>query len=88
MESIALRARNAVKLLTRIRKESPDLWAWIEDFAAKTRQPKPFTSEATDWHNEALALARAKLGEDAELSAVLQEAARIQQAGREERVSA
>jgi hypothetical protein len=82
------RAVAAVKLLTRIRKESPALWAWIADFAKASSQPTPFTKEASAWHNEALARARKKLGEGADLSAVLQEAARIQQAGKCERTMA
>ena len=43
------------------------------------RKPsEEYTPEVVDWHNEALRLAREKLGPDAKISDVLQEAAKIQ----------
>jgi hypothetical protein len=45
-------------------------------------QPTPNTPEATEWHNEALHMAKTILGEDAPLSEVLKAAAKIQKAGK------
>lgn len=75
-----LRALRAVRLLTAIRQQRPDLWRQIQEFARERRQPEPNSFAASAWHNEALARAREKLGSGADLSEVLQEAARIQQA--------
>jgi hypothetical protein len=45
-------------------------------------QPTPNTPEATEWHNEALHMAKTILGDDAPLSEVLKAAAKIQKAGK------
>lgn len=46
-----------------------------------TAQPPVNTQAATGWHMQAMQTARQKLGPEADTSAVLQEAAKIQQAG-------
>lgn len=51
-------------------------------------QPAVNTQAATDWHNEAMRMAKEKLGPKAPIGEVLQEAARIQQAGRPTNVRA
>jgi hypothetical protein len=48
----------------------------------KYYQPPPNTPEATAWHNEAMKLAKERLGYDAPIGKLLQEAARIQQRGK------
>lgn len=50
---------------------------------ATNPQPAPNTPEAAAWHNEALRLAKTKLGAQAQIGDVLQEAARIQKEGPE-----
>ncbi len=61
---------------------SKDLEAGGPGSGRHPEQPTPNTKEATEWHNEALNKAREKLGPNASLSEVLQEAARIQQKGK------
>jgi hypothetical protein len=55
---------------------------YYERYGKIANQPAAFTEAATDWHNSALAQAKAQLGPDADLGAVLQLAAKIQKAGR------
>lgn len=56
-------------------------WQRIQDHFAAPSQPTAFTQSATDWHNTALAQAKAKLGPEANIGDVLQLAAKIQRAG-------